>query len=108
MFKRTVSSVLVVGILALPVPAMAQMEQLLGGALGAAIGGQRGAGGAVAGAIIGVAMATILQPLKDKAANCTLPSRILNPLAAAMASRKLTLTPPVSKVGNRSRSIMWK
>jgi hypothetical protein len=63
MFKRTVSSVLVVGMLASPVPAMAQMEQLLGGALGAAIGGQRGAGGAVAGAIIGVAMATILQQL---------------------------------------------
>ena len=63
MLKKSVSIIATVCMLSAPVPAFAQMEQLLGGALGAAVGGSRGAGGAVAGAIIGVAIGTILQQL---------------------------------------------
>ncbi len=63
MFKKSVATFVVIGILGASSPASAQMEQLIGGMLGAAIGGSRGGGGAVAGAIFGVALGTILQQL---------------------------------------------
>ena len=63
MFKKSVATLVVIGILGASSPASAQMEQLLGGVLGAAIGGQRGGGGAVVGALMGVALGTILQQL---------------------------------------------
>ena len=66
MFKKSVATLVVMGILGVSAPASAQMEQLLGGAVGAAIGGSKGgSGGAVAGAIIGVAIGTILQQLTE-------------------------------------------
>jgi hypothetical protein len=61
MGKKIVTLIATFCMLSAPVPAVAQMEQLLGGALGAAVGGSRGGG--VAGAIIGVAIGTILQQL---------------------------------------------
>lgn len=62
-----VAGLLCVAIALSPIPAFAQFNQVLGGAIGGLIGGgaSRSAGGAIAGAIIGVAMATILQQLSE-------------------------------------------